>query len=249
LGSCSDFGKEDIPMARIAYAPKPENLVDFDRRDWPVYSLAELAYFLNIPKPTLHSWTKEHTDSKGRLNKPLIVPADRAEALFSFYNLIEAHILSVTTKVHKVKASSMRSAILELEASGMATGIHPLLSQEFHTNGRDIFLKLIEKTINLSRFGQLALKPIMDDYLERIERDEFFRPKKLYPSKQENRVVSMIPSVSSGRPIIDGTGIPVASVWNRFRAGDTVDFIADDYEIDKIQVEGAIKYIENLKAA
>ena len=236
-------------VARIAYTPKPDNRAEFDRREWPVYSLAELAFFLDIPKPTLHSWTKERRDSKGRIKEALIIPADASEAHFSFYNLIEAHVLSVTTKVHKVKSSAIREAIRELLASGMATGTHPLLSREFHTDGRDVFLKLIERTINLSRRGQLALKPIMDDYLERIERDEFFRPKKLFPSRQENRVVSMIPSVSSGRPIIDGTGIPVASVWNRFRSGDSMEFIAEDFDIDRFQVEGAIRYVENLKAA
>ena len=238
-----------INLARIAYTSSPSNVADIDRRDWPVYSLAELSYFLDIPKPTLHSWAALRPDKKGHLVMPLIEPASRSEALFSFYNLIEAHILSVTTRTHKVRTSSIRAAIKELQQQNLVTGNHPLLSREFHTDGRDLFIKLIEKTVNLSRGGQLALKPILDAYLERIERDESFRPKKLYPSKQANRVVAMIPAVSSGRPIIDGTGIPVSSVWNRFRAGDSVECIADDYDIAETQVEGAIKYIEQLKAA
>jgi uncharacterized protein (DUF433 family) len=238
-----------IQVAKIAYSHRPDNLALIDRREWPVYSLAEVSFFLNIPKPTLHSWTKERVDSKGKIQEPLIVPADRKEVLFSFYNLTEAHILSVTTKVHKVRVPAIRAAIKELQATGLATGSHPLLSREFHTDGRDMFIKLLEKTVNLSRSGQLALKPIMDEYLERIERDEAFKPKKLYPSKQAHKIVAMLPTVSSGRPVIDGTGIPVASIWNRYRAGDTVEFIADDYDIAETQVEGAIGYIAQLKAA
>jgi uncharacterized protein (DUF433 family) len=241
--------KVGIKVARIAYSHRPDNPALVDKREWPVYSLAEVAYFLEIPKPTLHSWAKERTDSEGNANEPLIVPADRKEALFSFYNLIEAHILSVTTRIHGVRVKAIRNAIRELQETGMAPGLHPLLSREFHTDGKDIFVKALEETVNLSRRGQYALKPIMDEYLLRIERDDAFRPKKLYPSKQDNKVVAMIPMVSSGRPVIDGTGIPVASVWNRYKAGDTVAFIADDYDIAQTQVEGAIKYIEQLKAA
>jgi uncharacterized protein (DUF433 family) len=85
--------------------------------------------------------------------------------------------------------------------------------------------------------------------LERIERDDLFNPTKLYPAHQAGKVVSMIPTVSSGRPIIDSFGIPVFSVWNRFKAGDNIEYIADDYEIPESQVDGAIDYIEQLSAA
>jgi uncharacterized protein (DUF433 family) len=237
-------------LPRIAYAPRPDDLESVDRREWPVYSLAEVSYFLGIPKPTLHSWTKERVDRKGRILEPLIAPALRSESLFSFYNLIEAHILSTTTKQHKIRHIAIRSAIRELREQGLATTTHPLLSREFHTDGKDLFIKLIEKTVNLSRGGQLAIKPILDQYLERIERDEQFRPKKLYPIRQgANRVIAMMPAVSSGGPVIDGTGIPVSSIWNRYKAGDTVELIAEDYDIADTQVKGAIEYVEQLKAA
>jgi uncharacterized protein (DUF433 family) len=40
----------------------------------------------------------------------------------------------------------------------------------------------------------------------------------------------------------------VASVWNRRRAGDSIEMIADDYEIPESEIEGAIGYIEQLAA-
>ena len=116
---------------------------------------------------------------------------------------------------------------------------HPLLSSEFLTDGRHIWLKQLEKRIDLSQYGQLGLAPILDSYLERIERDEAFRPKKLFPLKQIGKVVSIAPTVSSGRPIIEGTGIPVSAIWNRFKAGDPVSYLADDFDISADQVNGA----------
>jgi uncharacterized protein (DUF433 family) len=58
-----------------------------------------------------------------------------------------------------------------------------------------------------------------------------------------------MPFVSSGQPIIDGEGIPVSAVWSRYRAGETVSYIADDYDISVPQVEGALSYVEHLRAA
>ena len=98
-------------------------------------------------------------------------------------------------------------------------------------------------TINISRFGQLGLTEILDSYLERIERDSGFNPTKLFPIRQPGKVVSIMPTVSSGRPVIDSTGIPVAAIWNRRCAGDSVEAIADDYEIPESEIEGAIAYI------
>jgi uncharacterized protein (DUF433 family) len=234
---------------RIPYTPEPK---DGDFRELPLYSLAEVAYFLGIPKPTLHRWTRHGYNRKAELIEPLIVPVDREGALFSFYNLTEAHILSVITRVHKVKLPRVRNALKELRALAISNPKHPLLSKEFYTDGRDLFVKTLEgrrkQTINLSQFGQLGLREILDSYLERIERDAAFNPTKLYPVRSPGKVVSIIPAVSSGRPIIDSLGIPVASIWNRRQAGDSVELIADDYEIPESEIEGALEYIEKLAA-
>jgi uncharacterized protein (DUF433 family) len=215
----------------------------------PLYSLAEVAYFLKIPKPTLHRWTRSWITKTGRIIEPLISPADPASTMLSFFNLAEAHILSVTVRIHKLKVKAIRNAILELRSEGISNPAHPLLSREFYTDGKDLFIKTIEKTINVSRYGQLGLREILDSYLERIERDELFNPTKLYPAHQLGKVVSILPTVSSGRPIIDSAGIPVASIWNRHKAGDDVESLADDYEIPESQIAGAIDYFERLRAA
>jgi uncharacterized protein (DUF433 family) len=236
-----------VTKVRIPYSPFPQN---GDPRSAPVYSIAEVSYFLRIPKPTLHRWTRHWPTRSGEILDRLIPIADPAAALMSFYNLAEAHILSVTLRVHKVKVKSIRNAIRELRAmEKISNPNHPLLSREFYTDGMDLFIKNLGSTVNVSRFGQLGLKEILDSYLKRIERDDRFNPTKLYPVHQKEKFVSILPTVSSGRPIIDGTGIPVASIWNRYKAGDGIEQIADDYEIPESQIAGALDYFEQLRAA
>jgi uncharacterized protein (DUF433 family) len=59
----------------------------------------------------------------------------------------------------------------------------------------------------------------------------------------------MTPGISSGRPTIAGTGVLATVVWQRARAGETLDVLADDYDVPKEQLEKAIEYVEQLKAA
>jgi len=234
-------------MARIAFSPLPDINSPVDQRELPQYSLAELSFLFDIPKPTLHAWSRP-SRLNGRVVEPLIVPADESAALYSFYNLAEVHILSLTTRIHGVNIANVRRATEQLRKEALHDLPHPLLSEEFHTDGRSIWLKQLEKRIDLSQYGQLGLAPILDTYLERIVRDALFKPNKIFPASQDGKIVSITPNVSSGRPIIEGTGIPVASIWNRFRVGDSIELLADDYEIPPDLIQGAVSYVEKLSS-
>jgi uncharacterized protein (DUF433 family) len=111
----------------------------------------------------------------------------------------------------------------------------------------------MEGTENLSKQGQLAFKPILDLFLKRIDFDERFRPKKVWPlikgQPESEKVVSMVFGVSAGRPTVDGTGVPVMMLWQRNQAGDSEEELADDYDIDVTKVKKALEYIKHIKAA
>ena len=235
-------------MARIPYSVTRPGI---DYRDLPVYSLAEAVAFLDIPNTTLRWWVFGGFAGRYRKwNEPLIERPEGSDDLVSFNNLAELHILSVTTKLHKVKLKAVRAAVDHIKKEFPAK--HPLLSKAFYTDGRDLFVKTIEQTINVTQQGQLALKPILDLYLERIVRDDSFLPTKIYPvtrGQKTSRVVSIIPTVSSGRPVIDGYGIPVSSIWGRYRGGDSLDLLAKDYEVPLDKIRGAITYVEHYAAA
>ena len=115
----------------------------------------------------------------------------------------------------------------------------------------DLFVERYGYLIHASREGQQAMKEIISVYLKRIERDAKGLPNKLYPftrdtesdaaPKSDPRVVVMNPAVSFGRPVIAGTGIPVSSVYERYRAGDSVADLAQDFSLDTSEIEEAIR--------
>jgi uncharacterized protein (DUF433 family) len=95
------------------------------------------------------------------------------------------------------------------------------------------------------------MKEIIGVYLKRIERDARGLPIKLYPFTRDTqaeaapvsdpRVVVMNPIISFGRPIIAGTGIPVAAIYERYKAGDSVADLADDFRLGIGAIEEAIR--------
>jgi uncharacterized protein (DUF433 family) len=226
-----------------------------DKWDVPIYTYAEAAYYLGIHRGTLRTWVIGRTvplrTGQSRWIDPVVKAADAHNGLLSFYNLAEAHILAATRYKHFVPLRNVRTAIGYLEK--ISPSPHPLLSREFYTDGFDLFIKGLTETENLSRQGQLGFKPILDLFLHRIEFDEKFRPKKVWPlvkgQSESEKIVSMVFGVSAGRPTVDGTGVPVMMLWQRNQAGESEEELADDYDIDVAKVKKAIEYIKHIKAA
>ena len=227
-----------------------------DRREIPRYGIKESARSLGMSIATLDSWVngrKYPTTGGPRFFKPLVELA--SPGLLSFYNLVEAHILLSTRKKHMVEMPSIRKAIDYVRKTYPSP--HPLLSESFLTDGKDLFVKKIEKTtghehtINVSSWGQLGLGPILDFYLQRIERDNKGWPIKLFPirmnwpgnlNSEPPRVVVIDPAISSGRPVVNGTGVMAEVIVGRFNAGEGIESIADDYGLQVPQIEEVIRY-------
>ena len=237
-------------MRELLVAKYPPNT---DKREMAAYTAGEVASWLGIRESTLRSWIYGRvypTKNGPRFFPPLIDPADSDKGLLSFYNLGEAHVLAATRYKHQVPLKAIRRAVDHLR--GAYPSSHPHLSEEFYTDGGDVFIKTVEATVNLTKHGQLGLKPILDLFLRHIDRDDRFRPRKVYPiisGQPADKIVSITSGVSSGRPAIDGTGIPVSIVWQRHQAGDDVDTLADDFGVSALKIKRAIEYVESIKAA
>jgi uncharacterized protein (DUF433 family) len=131
----------------------------------------------------------------------------------------------------------------------------PLIDQTFHTDGLDLFVERYGDLINASREGQQAMKEIISVYLRastsggskgtrRVYRSSSI-PSLAIPSdaapKSDPRVVVMNPAVSFGRPVIAGAGIPVSSIYERYKAGDSVANLAENFNLETAAIQEAIR--------
>jgi uncharacterized protein (DUF433 family) len=97
--------------------------------------------------------------------------------------------------------------------------------------------------------GQLSIKEVADMFSERIEPGEFIYPWRFASTDHQSRPVSMNPNIMSGRLVVVGTRIPVNTLLGSKRAGETIQQIANDYNLDPDLVEKALIHIGVRKKA
>jgi uncharacterized protein (DUF433 family) len=224
----------------------------------PAYGTSEVAHYLQIPASTLRSWVKGRcypTEAGPGFFEPLIALPDYATEGppgLSFMNVIEAHVLDALRREHRIAMHKVREALTYVEERFPSK--HPLADQKFETDGIDLFVDRYGQLINLSQQGQLAMRSILRGYLSRIERDATGVPIKLYlftrtRSADEPKVIAMDPYVSFGRPVLEGTGITTTIIAERYKAGESIEELARDYECPPPAIQEAIRCELDTRAA
>lgn len=212
-----------------------------DVRDHPRYSMDDAAHFLRIPLSTMKAWCR---GQRYRISKtgrtvhfsPVIVPASPSEGLLSFYNLAEAHVLRAT-RGQSIPLNNVRRA-LDYIREEIPTSDHPLLSHEFSTYGKSVFIEHLGETINASAHGQKAMRQLLEKYLHRIDRDSLGMPIQIYP--MNTKYLAINPTLSSGQPVVKGTRIMASVLAARKEAGESYKDLIQDYGLTHTQIEQAI---------
>jgi len=241
----------DAREATIAYTSLMRDL-----SSRPAYRISEAAGYLRLPSATLRAWSlgRDYPVRAGTKRfQPVIDIADRDAGYLSFTNLLEAHVLSAIRRQHQVSLSKVRNAVAYLRRHlGSA---HPLVDHQFATNGVDLFVERLGRLINASRHGQIEMHHLLTLHLKRIERNPEGIPIRLYPfthSEPEataKGTVVIDPAISFGRPVIKRLGVPTAAIAARYKAGDAIEQLADDYAAHRDEIEEAIRCELPIKAA
>ncbi len=222
-----------------------------DIRAMPCYSIPEAAHYLRIPETTLRSWVRgrKYPTSEGdQFFQPVIELPDDSQNLLSFINLVEIHVLDAIRRDHRISLHKVRIAIDFIEKELKSD--HPLAYHKLETDGLDLFVEGYGQLINVSRAGQLALRELLQAHLRRIDRDSAGYALRLYPFTrkrlgqqliEEPKAIVIDPRISFGRPVLTGTGIPTAIIAERYKAGEAIGALADDYDRPALEIEEAIR--------
>jgi uncharacterized protein (DUF433 family) len=245
------------------YNDKIIKIYGADPREIPLYGFADTARYLKLPVITLRSWVYGRNYRKGgekRKSLPVIKLPDKNTPLLSFMNLVEVHVLSAITRVHKVQFNKVRNTLRTLERlNNNASDLHPLANNDFWVDKFDIFVEEQGDYICTSRDGQIVIKEVIEQYLLRVDRDVDLSAFRIYPFSKEllfsslkdtpktvlensPKNISIDPLIAFGRPTISGTGIATNVIAGRFGAGEKIENLAKDYEIDEDKIQEAIDY-------
>lgn len=219
-----------------------------DPREAPLYSFPDAARATEIPASTLRSWVVGQAYDRKHDRayfEPVISRPSKDDPRLSFTNLIEAHVLRALRRVHEVQFSAIRQAVDIAEAQ---FGIRRLLiSPDLRTSAGELFLNRYTHFLELNEGQQLAMKSVLDQFLERVEFDESrlpfeFRPFERSPRNAGAEMVAISPFVGFGRPLLRKSGVSTRAVVQRIEAGESLEAVMTDYGLDESEIEEAILY-------
>ena len=225
--------------------------------DTPAYPASEAARILNLSVNTVRAWCfgQNYRSTAGvpKRFQPVIQPADMKGRLLSFANLCELHVLSAIRRHYKIPLPKVRESVDYLHSKLAAA--RPLIDQQFHTNGIDLFVEHASRLLNVSRQGQEALRGDFQQALARIERDRQGSPIRLFPfsrtslsDKEQPKTIVIDPRLSFGRPVLSSVAIRTDVIVGRFRAGDSMAEMAKDYGVDEKEIEEALRFEQRRSA-
>jgi uncharacterized protein (DUF433 family) len=216
-------------------------------RTRPVYTIYQTAKLGGVSAVTVRRWLYG-VDIASTKMRPVFGVKDKNKenrVEVSFLQLAEIVVVS-RFRQRKVKLDILRQA--HAFACDMLKLEYPFAWLHLKTDGIHVFSDF-EKSypdaslLPLDKEGQLTLPGSVIKALELFDYEDEFAAR-WYPIGRSVPIV-IDPRYGAGRPTIPNRRLPVASIYNRWKAGENISFIASDYSLPRKVVEATLQYAEN----
>ncbi len=206
--------------------------------DLPAYPTGRASHIVRVSSSTLRFW-----GAGASTHAPLFDPAESSPLTLSFLNLVEAFVLRSIRRVHEVSLQQVRKTLDQVGRSLKVT--RPLIHARFRTDGARLFIEHAAGFLEDAE-GQLPLGEAIDAGMARIEwggdvADRLSPWVRTESDVAQPKSIVIDPSMGFGQPTIAGTGIQARIVAERYRGGESVAELAEDYQLSSDRIEDAIR--------
>ena len=217
-------------------------------RTQPMYSFSEAAHLAHVSASTVRNWLFGYTARGGEV-QPLFRQPHRNGAMVSFLQLIEIVVAGNFRKSGRVSFQTVRRAhdnaklqwALECPfAHSQLDALGGHIVQRLHSERSGESLQALDEP------QQWALPGLVLDTVHQLEY-EMELAARWYPIGKEIPIV-VDPRLSAGLPTISGRGVTIEAIIRRFRSGQRIDFISQDFELEPYIIEEAVRYAEKVAA-
>lgn len=205
-----------------------------------IYTVPDIAAILDLPVAKVRRWLTEFWDARfGKSYNATYSWGDGRTRAVNFHTLIEFYVF------YQLREQGISSQKILKAHEVMAKVLHtpyPFATSKVLTFGKNIlFSPDISSLMEADEKFQMVLKKIVEPFCKNIDFDSEFLAERFYPMGKKHRIV-VDPHHQFGQPTIKGTNIAAETIYNMHESGETVDFIARIYELDKKSVNDAIKF-------
>lgn len=219
-----------------------------DRVARPLYSFADADRLAEVSRGTAKRWLTGYayvSPERGRVERPPITTGVEEHGAVSFIDLIEIVAIG-GLKSRGFTLNAIRRIVKDCQAQlGVA---HPLTTVKFKTDGYEIFVNQGDSLLGLGkRRGQRAWDEVLGPFLEELDYTGSFASR-WWPLGRDKLIV-VDPDYGYGLPVVANSGVRTEIILERFQAGDLEAQIAEDFNLDPIQVERALQFELKTRAA
>ena len=221
--------------------------IDDPRLARPILTVREAAKALGLPDSTLASWARGYRTGTGARVGPIVTSLESParHASMPFVGVVEAHVLAAF-RCTGVPMQRIRPAVERLrEELGLA---HALASSKLFSDGAEILYDYAEQSgddtprdLVVVRSGQRVFAEVVAAYLERIEFDRRGWPTLLRLPAYRSAQIVIDPRRGFGSPLFERAGVRVEDVLDRWRAGEEMSVLAEDYGLPLGEIEDAAR--------
>jgi uncharacterized protein (DUF433 family) len=207
----------------------------------PLYSFAEADRIAKVTPNTSRRWLKGYGFwyADVRREMPPVTPTAGTKDAVTFIDLME---VATIDKLRKKGFSFKQIRKINATARFYLKTDRPLVTETFKVKGRNIFVdEGFGILINVGQdAGMRAWDEILDPFLDTVEYEgEIVR--RWWPLGKEFAVL-VDPDYGFGLPVVEGVGVRTEIIAERYRAGDSTDEIAYDFDVTPKQISDALQW-------
>lgn len=210
----------------------------------PLYTAAEAARYVGMPRSTFHSWANGYKTKSKNHKAPVItqVPTDDGNEGIPFIGLVEATVIQAFRRT-ALPLQRIRTALEVLAKEGELE--HALASNKLYSDGANVLFdhagdndptRLLVTVID----GQRVFHELILDYLKKIEFGDTWAKALVLPVTTEP-LLRVEPAKGMGEPLFINGGAPLSIVTSRLLAGEPPSSVARDFDMRVSDVKEAAR--------
>lgn len=231
------------------------NSVSYNHIGRGIYTLKEAERITEVPACRIRRWTRGYTyryKGQEKYTPPIVASGyeySKEAPAIDFSDLIEIRFLNAF-RIYGVGWKAIR--IAANKAKEILQKDHPLSSQIFKTDGRTILMEISDEAgdkvlLDLIK-SQFAFERVLAPHLYTgLEYSQFDEPERWWPLGNKKSIV-LDPHRQFGTPIVTKGGIPTSILYRAMMNGQSIDVVADWFEIGRNEVIDAFEYERKLAA-
>jgi uncharacterized protein (DUF433 family) len=221
-----------------------------DLLDRPVYVMAQVDSLLGLRGGTARRWIEGYRRS-GKSYPPVVRVEPTGEEVVTWGEFVETRLLA-EYREYGVSMVRMRPAVDRLREEFHAKYPLAYARPYLDVEGREL-VRVVQEEVGLERQLRIVVvrneQVVLADPAERFRRSAEFGKNgtaasvvvTLRPHSEIAEVV-LDPLRQFGEPIVRGRRVPTEVIAENVRAGESLDSIAEVYELDRHEVEQALRY-------